>query len=176
MEVVNGRPAKSYESVVVGGADQEIAETIFKQGPAGIQAFGNTNKTVIDDNGTPQSVGFSRPSGKYIWIKIECSENKEEQLSPNWPTEITENIVEWSGINLGVAVDLIYQKLFKPIYDVQGIGTADIKLAVTDDLDTPSPSDYISANIPIGEVEIALVDPSRIEITEMPNPAPAPGA
>jgi uncharacterized phage protein gp47/JayE len=172
MEVVNGRPAKSYESVVVGGADQEIAEKIFERGPAGIQAYGNVTKTVIDDNGTPQQIGFSRPVNKYIWIQVQCTENAEEILSPNWTTEITENIVEWGKINLGVAVDLIYQKLFKPIYDVNGIGSATIKVAVTDDLDAPNPNAYVSDNIPIGEVEIALIDPSRIEITEAPEPAP----
>jgi len=33
MQIVNGRPPKSYESVIVGGDDKTIAETIFNKGP-----------------------------------------------------------------------------------------------------------------------------------------------
>jgi uncharacterized phage protein gp47/JayE len=173
--VVSGRPPKSFESVVVGGDDQEIAQTILDSGPAGIEAFGNVVKTVLDDNGTEQSIGFSRPINKYIWIKIVCSQNTEELLSANWTTEIVDNIVEWAKTNLDVAVDLIYQKLFRPIYDVKGIGLANITVAVTDDLDAPPPEAYISENISIGEVEIAVIDPTRIEVTEAVEAPPDPG-
>ncbi|GHV79115.1 hypothetical protein AGMMS49944_09060 [Spirochaetia bacterium] len=164
---INGRPPKSYESVVIGGDEQDIAQTIFEKGPAGIQAFGSIVKVVADDGGFDWNIGFSRPTNKYIWVKISCSTNHEEQLSDNWTTEIKDNIVDWSKNNINVATDLIYQKLFRPVYDVKGIGFADIKVAVTDDLVHPGSGAYVSENIEIQEVEIALIDQSRIDITEL---------
>jgi uncharacterized phage protein gp47/JayE len=173
--VVDGRPPKSFESVVVGGDDQQIAQAILDSGPAGIEAFGNVVKTVLDDNGTEQSIGFSRPINKYIWLKIVCSENTEELLSANWTTQIVDNIVEWAKTNLDVAADLIYQKLYRPIYDVKGIGHATITVAVTDDLDAPPSEAYVSENVTIEQVEIAVVDASRIEVIEAVELPPDPG-
>ena len=164
---VNGRPPKSYESVVVGGDEQAIAETIFHKGPAGIEAFGNIIKDVIDSEGFHWDIGFSRPINKYIWIKIEYSRNYEEDLPLDIVSAIQNNILAWSQNALGVGVDLIFQRMFRPVYDVQGIGFADIKVAVTDDLTPPATEDYVSENVVIEEVEIAVIDRTRISVQEI---------
>ena len=164
---VDGRPPKCYEAVVVGGDDQEIAEAIFDKAPAGIQPFGNIHKTVKDAEGFDWDIGFSRPEEKYIWMEIACGRNTEEKLASNWITQIDDNIEAWAAANMGVAVGLIYQKLFRPVYDVQGIGFADIKVAITNSLTPPVEADYDSNNIAIGEVEIGIIDRSRITVTEL---------
>jgi hypothetical protein len=48
---------------------------------------------------------------------------------------------------------------------VPGIGTAVITVAATADLVQPEADLYASANIPIGDAEIALVDKTRIVVT-----------
>jgi uncharacterized phage protein gp47/JayE len=164
---VAGRPPKSYEAVVVGGDEQEIAETIFEKGPAGIQAFGNIVKDVVDSEGFHWNIGFSRPLNKYVWIKILYSRNSEEDLPVNIVSAIRENIITWGQAALDVGIDLIYQKMFRPVYDVPGIGFADIKAAVTTDLTPPSADEYRSENVGISEVEIAVLDRSRIFIEEL---------
>jgi len=165
--VVAGRPPKSYEAVVVGGDEQAIAETIFQKGPAGIQAFGHITKDVIDSEGFHWDIGFSRPIEKYIWIRIEYSRNPEEDLPVGVVSAIQERIIEWGQGALGVGVDLIFQRMFRPVYDVPGIGFADIKIAVTTDLTPPDISSYASANVEISEVEIAVIDQSRIFVQEI---------
>jgi uncharacterized phage protein gp47/JayE len=70
MDAINGRPPKSYETVVMGGIDHAIAQTIFEKGPAGVEAFGNTIIAVADSEGFDHSIGFSRPEPRYIWLKI----------------------------------------------------------------------------------------------------------
>jgi hypothetical protein len=80
---------------------------------------------------------------------------------------IQENIISWSHTTLNVGVDLIYQKLFRPVYDVSGIGFAAIKVAVTTDLTPPATGDYQSENIQISEVEIAVLDRTRIIVQEL---------
>lgn len=163
---VKGRPPKSFEAVVVGGDDQEIAEVIFDKGPAGIQAFGTTHKGVKDAEGFEWDIAFSRPAEQYIWINIVCSRNDEESLNPNWITQIRDTIEAWGSSHLDVAVDLVYQKLFRPLYETPGIGFADITVAVTDTLTPPPDAAYHAANIEIGEGAIGMIDRSRIAVTE----------
>jgi uncharacterized phage protein gp47/JayE len=165
---IAGRPPKSFEAVVVGGDEQAIAELIFEKGPAGIQAFGNIVKDVVDSEGFHWDTGFSRPVNKYIWIKVDYTRNSEEDLPLDVATAIQENIIAWGHTAINVGVDLIYQKMFRPVYDVQGIGFAVIKVAVTTDLTPPADSDYQSENVEISEVEIAVLDKIRITVQELP--------
>jgi uncharacterized phage protein gp47/JayE len=164
---VAGRPPKCYEAVVVGGDEQAIAEMIFEKGPAGIQAFGNIVKDVVDSEGFHWAIGFSRPVNKYIWIKVDYSRNSEEDLPLDVVSAVQESIISWSETALNVGIDLIYQKMFRPVYDVQGIGFAAIKVAVTTDLTPPAEADYYSQNVEISEVEIAVLDKTRIAVQEL---------
>jgi uncharacterized phage protein gp47/JayE len=162
-----GRPPKSFEAVVAGGDEQAIAELIFDKGPAGVQAFGNIVKDVVDSEGFHWNIGFSRPVNKYIWVKVDYSRNAEEDLPMDVVNAIQENIITWSQTALNVGVDLIYQKMFRPVYDVRGIGFAAIKVAVTADLTPPEADDYRSENVQISEVEIAVMDKTRITAREL---------
>jgi uncharacterized phage protein gp47/JayE len=164
---INGRPPKSYEAVVVGGDERDIAELIFEKGPAGVQAFGNIVKDVVDSEGFHWNIGFSRPVNKYIWIKVDYSRNSEEDLPLDVVSAIQDNIIAWSHTALNVGVDLIYQKMFRPVYDVQGIGFTAIKVAVTTDLTPPAADEYRSENVEISEVEIAVLDRTRIIVREI---------
>jgi 5-methylthioribose kinase len=57
--------------------------------------------------------------------------------------------------------------MFRPVYDVHGIGFAAIKVAVTTNLNPPAAGDYHSGNIIINEVEIAVLDKNRIAVQEL---------
>lgn len=162
-----GRPPKSYEAVVMGGNDYEIAKAIFDCAPAGIEAFGKTIVTIKDDEGFPWEIGFSRPKNRYVWIRIGILRNAEEAFAVNGAAQIKTNIEDWGGKNLGVGSDLMYQRLNIPVFQVQGIAYADIKTAVTDDINPPADAEYAAENISIGEVEIALIDQSRITVVEL---------
>ncbi len=169
VDIKDGRPAKSYEAVVVGGDEQAIAEIIFEKGPAGIQPYGNITKKVVDSEGFTWDIGFSRPKNKYIWIKVEFSPNNEESLPTDMLSAIQDNIMAWSETAFNVGSDLIYQKLYRPVYDVQGIGFVDIKIAVTDSTTPDTDKDYKSENIEISEAEIAVLDKSRISVLRIPE-------
>jgi copper chaperone CopZ len=163
----NGRPAKSYEAVVSGGDERTIAQTIFDNGPAGIEAFGNTVITIHDDEGNPWPVGFSRPLNQYIWIKIAIRKNLEEQYPINGNDLIKDNVFKWATANAKVGVDFIRQRVGIPLHTVPGIAEHKITLARTTNLTPPDPSAYVSANIEIGEIEIAVFDRGRIFVEEM---------
>ena len=66
----DGRPGKSLECIVQGGAEQAIAEAIFEVKAAGIQAYGSISKTVVDSEGNSHTIAFSRPSEIDIYIDV----------------------------------------------------------------------------------------------------------
>jgi uncharacterized phage protein gp47/JayE len=159
----DGIPANSYEALVVGGNDQEIAQAIFDAGPGGIQAFGNIVVTVLDKKGNQWPIGFSRPTPRYIWIKVTITQYAEEQFPADGLEQAKDQIQEWANANLSVGVDVLYQRFFIPINNVPGISTAIIQVAVTANLTAPAANAYSQNNVPISNFEIARVDKSRIQ-------------
>lgn len=65
---VGDQPAKSFHTVVVGGADYDIAQAIYDNKPAGIEAYGTTIVSVTDSKGYEHDIGFSRPTNKNIYV------------------------------------------------------------------------------------------------------------
>lgn len=161
LSITQGRPPHSFECVVVGGDDQDIVDKIWLVKPAGIEAWGNTPGIVVDSEGNNQPISFSRPVPKYAWIYVDLTLNDEEIFPADGEDQVAENILE-KGNTFEIGDDLIIQKFFGPIYQVPGIGNADISVALTDD--PGDPPSYVFTNLPIGEVEVAVFDLARITI------------
>jgi uncharacterized phage protein gp47/JayE len=67
-------PAKSFEIVVEGGANQDIANAIGASKPAGIASYGTTGPlTYTDQYGFPHDIYFSRPIQVPIYVKIDIT-------------------------------------------------------------------------------------------------------
>jgi hypothetical protein len=98
---------------------------------------------------------------------VEYSWSSEEDFPLDVAGAIQENIILWSQTALGVDVDLICQKMFRPVYDAPGTGFAAIKVAAATDLTPPAIEIYQSENIQIGEVEMAVLDRTRIAVQEL---------
>lgn len=78
---LNGLPPHSFEIYCEGGADSEIAETIFYVKPAGIQTHGNVSKEIFFHNNT-YNISFSRYTKEIIYYKL--------TIKPNIGTATTE--------------------------------------------------------------------------------------
>jgi uncharacterized phage protein gp47/JayE len=63
---VNSLPPHSFEIVVSGGADAAIAQSIWRNKPAGIETYGTTTVTITDSEGVTHPVRFSRPVDKIV--------------------------------------------------------------------------------------------------------------
>ena len=63
---VNLLPPHSFEIVVSGGADAAIAQSIWRNKPAGIETYGTTTVTITDSEGVTHPVRFSRPVDKIV--------------------------------------------------------------------------------------------------------------
>jgi len=66
----DGLPPHSFECVVSGGLDADIAQTIATFKPVGIATYGTTTVGATDANGFAVNVEFSRPTQLNVYIVI----------------------------------------------------------------------------------------------------------
>lgn len=131
-ESEDGQPKNSIEVIVVGGDNQKVAEKIFEVKAGGIETWGNTKRTIIDDNGEYQEVSFSRAEEGKAWVKINVTRlNPEEVLSANIRQIIAEIIVKY-GNSLEIGEDYILQKFIAKIIEgTEGVARLSIEMGIT---------------------------------------------
>lgn len=164
--VKGGRPPKSFEAVVEGGSDADVAEEIWLSKPAGIQTFGNVNGgtgvPIIDSQGDTQIIFFSRPTPIYVWVQVTLTLYSEENFPTNGVQLVSDAILAY-GQSLGIGVDVLLQRVLCQIFTVPGVASGVMQLAATN---SPNDSPVFSGNdIPIEENEVSNWDLSRIAVT-----------
>jgi len=119
----DGRPPKSFETIVQGGADAAVAQTIWDTKPAGIETFGNTTESVADSSGDLQDINFTRPTIVNMAYRVTYSKYSEESFPASGESTMQTVLVTQTA-DLGVDVDVIPTRFFGPIYAaVDGIDT-----------------------------------------------------
>lgn len=162
----DGRPPKSFEVVVEGGDEEEIAQAVWEYHPVGIETYGSITRTIIDSSGETQSVKFSRPVTKHIRMQIDYTKYSEETFNTTGgETGIAQAALAYGG-TLNVGVDVIPQRFFGTIFSsVQGIESLVIRISSSTDLVTWTP--YQTTPISIGRTERSAFDITRITVTEV---------
>lgn len=157
----DGRPGKSFEALVVGGDDNDVARCILANQASGIQSYGNTSIEVVDSNGDGQIISFSRPVAKYLWVKVTYTLYGEEQPPTN--DEIKTALISWAEREYQMGKDVIPDRIKGGLYEgTTGIGPATIQVAVTSTAGgTPS---YGTSVIPISPAEYASLAAARITL------------
>lgn len=164
METVNGQPPKSIQAFVLGGNDQEIAETIFNTKAGGIEPFGTVTQTVTDLGGQVHTVRFSR--AEEVFVRIRVTIQKNNAFPADGGDQIRSALVRaiggedisgalYAGLSMGD--DVVYSRLIAQIYKVEGIDDVQLELS-TDGID------YSSGNIAIGLQQVAQTDSDFIEV------------
>jgi len=161
---VEGRPPKSFETIVVGGDDNEIAQELWESQPAGIESYGNITVLVADSQGVNQTIKFSRPVAKYIWLDITID---TDTTFPTGGIEFIKNkILSFALTEFTIGKDILRLKLLEPIFDIQGvIDVMALKIAYTSSPAPPLPEDYVELNISILATEYSVFSNSQILIT-----------
>ena len=166
METILGRPPKSFETVVDGGNDDDIANAIYSNMPAGIQPYGTTVVGVTDPKGYTWDIGFTRPTNAYLWVYVKYRRNTEETISSSVVNDIKNAIVSWCNENLEIGTDIIFQKFYMILYQLGGFSNLDIKIAITTNVIRPLDDEFVQENLPISDTWRAVADLSRIEVEE----------
>ena len=160
----DGRPGKCFETMVVGGSDEDVAYKIWENLPSGMQPYGTTEIPIVDENGDQQIIAFSRPAPKYLWIKVTYKLYNEEIFPGS--AALKQSILEWGEGEYAMGKDVIRDRIYSALYPpfIKGVGAATIEIAVTNEANgTPS---YGTADIPIARFEYAAVDLDRITLVQ----------
>lgn len=157
----NGRPAKSFEALVVGGTDEAVARCIWENQPSGIQPYGNTSVEIIDDGGDSQMISFSRPQAKYLWIKVTYSLYSEEAAPTD--AELKAALMNWADAEYQMGTDVIPSRVLQGLYTgTTGVGQASVQVALTDAPDsTPT---YGTSTLSVDPSDYAALDEARITL------------
>lgn len=159
-----GRPPHSVHVVAEGGLPEKIAQAIFETVAAGIDTHGNISTVIETENGK-QTIRFDRPSYKYIHAKaVVTTLPDEEQVFQSDGRELIKNAIAQTGSELQIGTDVVVQRFFCAIYKTPGIANVNLQFAATNNANE-TPSSYSSANITISDIEKAVFDLSRIEVT-----------
>lgn len=125
---LSGRPAKSYEIIVQGGDDDEITDVMWRTKPAGIFQYGSVVKNIVDSQGFPQEVRFSRPSEIPIYLIVDLV--KDSTFPLDGVAQVKAALVAY-GEKLNIGQDVIVvPKLVSVIDSVPGILDITIRIGV----------------------------------------------
>lgn len=153
-----GLPAHTFEPIVLGGDNDDIAQAIWDKRAGGCPAHGSTSGTATDVEGNIHTELFSRPIEVPIYITVVGT--IDSKLYPtDGDTKLKEALAAFGDNNKGIGADVIYAYLYSIIFTIQGI-TDVTSLAIGT---TASPTG--EANIPIDSRSISQWDTSYIQVT-----------
>lgn len=152
---VGGLPPHSFEAVVDGGDDTDVAEAILGSKAAGIDTHGDITEVVQDSSGTNRTIKFSRPSTQDIWIDATLEVNGNYPIDGD--TQVETIIVNFVNA-LGVGEDVYASQINNVVFDVPGIVDALIEISDDDIV-------YVTTKITIDPDEKAQTDTGKVDVT-----------
>lgn len=162
---VDGRPPHSFEFVVDGGDQAEIAKKIWLGHTFGTQSFGTVTVVVNDDQGLvaqPREIHFSRPNYRYIHVGMVITAGEGFPLLPlsDIQTLLGDKIAEW-GNSLGIGRDVYIFEIGGIISkNIPGVQSVVIYLASTaTPLDSPS---FGVVDLPMADLDYSRWSATRI--------------
>jgi len=114
----SGIPANSFESVVLGGVDASIAQTIYDRKPIGVGTHGNTSAAAFDPSGTGHIVNFSRPVTLlgYVTVSIRARAGAPADLA----ARVRSAIAAYGDLRISVGDLLIAAALVPSVFAADG--------------------------------------------------------
>lgn len=169
-DVVDGLPAKSFEavvrSVVSVDDDDAIAEVVWANKPAGIEPFGTETVMLLDSEGEMQTVHFSRPVARNVYVALRLKTDPAVYESDAAAkAALVASAEEPPAVGyLDVGADVYAGRLIAAAMALPGVLNADARLGFSPigDFNTAASSLVISRR------EIAALDTGRIAITPFP--------
>lgn len=130
VQPITNLPPKSFMVVAIGGANQDIANSIRIERPLGILSQGNTVVDFFDKQGLPVTERIERPVYKEIYFKIQYK--KVGTVEFNVESKIKQSLVDYINNDKKIAEVLRYDELFAPLMTVKGITYKLINFGLSD--------------------------------------------
>lgn len=164
----NGLPYKSFECIVQGGDEQTIGQTIYETMPLGVETYGTTTTIVKDYAGNNEAVKWSRPTLRYINVRVTFDAYDEETFPDDGIQTIKDTVLEVGDL-LSLDEDVIPQRFIGYIYNaVNGIAemTVEVGTSVNPASPTPDEVQYSTDRISIDGRTKADFDAVRIQVVQ----------
>jgi uncharacterized phage protein gp47/JayE len=163
-----GRPAKSYESFVLGGDPAVIGQEVWDTKPAGVETFGDINTAIVDVAGNAQAVNWSRPEPVYIFVRVTYKLYSEESF-PAGGEDVMTDAVKATGDDLAIGVDVIPTRFIGGIYSaVEGVDEITVEVGSSLDIGDVSPvGGYVTTTISIAETQNTDFATARITMVQI---------
>jgi hypothetical protein len=157
-----GRPPKSFEAIVAGGDDQDIADLIWQVKPAGIETYGTETVAVNDSQGNSHDINFSRATEIYLWVRLTVTQYAEETYPSDGDDQVAAAALAY-GITHEIGNDVIVQRFLPGIYEIPGIASVLVEIATSATAGGPAGA-YQTTNLAIANTEVAVFDSARITV------------
>lgn len=160
----NGLTPHSFEAIVAGGDNTEIAQTIWETFPFGIGMQGGTSGTAIDGQLSLQVVPFTRPVQVPIYVEIQVK--KRPGYPANGATVMKTATVDYAngilveGRGFFVGDSVIYTELYTPINTVPAQEILSLRIG-------RNPLALAESNVPISMREYSYFDVGNITVLEV---------
>lgn len=156
---VDGVPPNNVEVLVQGGADAAIRQAIWDSVAGGIGTHGTETGTIVDEEGTTQTVKFSRPSESTIWVELDVYYPEDE--IPDDAADTVAAAIVARGELRGIGYDANTSTVIAAAMSVAGVtDTANVTIGVVDPPVGTTP-------IPISRRGLATWDTSRITVNAL---------
>jgi uncharacterized phage protein gp47/JayE len=155
-----GVPPNSFEALVLGGDDTEIAQSIWDNKPIGIGTHGDETVSITDTQGFDHDVLFSRPTERTIYATITLTYDADVYPSDG-DDQIKAAIVAF-GDAFTVGKDVYAAALKAQAYQVPGV------LGVTTCFIDTSPAPAAETTIACTTRQLAVFDTSRVTVSSSP--------
>jgi len=84
---VDGRPPHSFEAILEGGLDGDIAQVIYNNMPAGIKPYGDESVIITDTEGYDHEIGFSYVSDTAMDCQLTIGKNTDTNIGTLYPDD-----------------------------------------------------------------------------------------
>lgn len=160
----DGVPAHAINVVIFDGPGADanstvVAQTIWDNKPSGIQTWGLTYATAIDELGNPQLIGFSRATVKSVWLNFQFVQVDPAFFPQDGIAQIKAAVALRAATILRLGVDVIALQLKGAVLSVPGV--VDVPTLFLGFAANPSDT----ANLVVGSGQIADVDTTNITVS-----------
>jgi uncharacterized phage protein gp47/JayE len=162
IEDENGLPPHSFESIVQGGDDDDLGESIWGNKPAGIRAFGAIPVVVEDSEGHEQTVAYSTPTIRTVYAGITVTTEGDDYAGDaavkDAVINATKNPDEPGFLEPGD--DVYAARIICAVLEVDGVIDVHVGLSFA----VVPPTLTGETHLEIGDRELADFDTSRIDV------------
>lgn len=162
---VNGLPSRAIEVLVYDGlaptlTNNQIAQAVWNAKGGGIRTFGTASGTATDANGDAQTVFFSRPVQRPIYLAFDLTPG----VGYAGDAAIQASLVEYGATFLS-GQDVVVSALYPSVFIIGGSLSGVSRLAAIRAGFAASPAG--TTDLVIGIRELAIFDSSRITINHV---------